>query len=498
MARTDNKYDIIFNTRHKSLKEKDEVWRLIHNSYVGGTQFLNGEYLLKYPKESTKSFNVRRERAIYFNQVSPIVDMLSGLLFLNEPTRTTPKDLKYLYEDISYGKKINEFMRMVAAYSFMFTIGVLVDTPSFDPEVVVTEADRQDRKINPYVTVYLPFKIRDFNINIEDGQLDWVLLDDSYSEHSNPFVPSRDITKLTLLTRTTRQTFERDSKIGPVMASSVITHDLGFVPFRFVSWRDDNNDFIGETVCEDIAMISKLIYNNMSYMDEMLAAGTFKMLAYPSADGKVPDGLINGGVGALSIMPYDMQSSSVPSFIGHELKDIDPFIKAIEFYMAEVLKKVGLSTDETKEFVKSGAAKRIDFQKMRALLVSGASMMGKLEEWIFATVARLDGKKADGIKIEYTSMFDDEDLRTEVSMLTELLVHPIKRLRQEVLGLLVKKLLGNDLKPEVLEDIYKEIESGITENPLEGKSTGARIDFNAMADDIKNNDDSKNIEGEMQ
>lgn len=219
-------------------------------------------------------------------------------------------------------------------------------------------------------------------------------------------------------------------------------------------------------------------------MDEMLASGTFKMLAYPTKTGEAPKSLTEGGVGALSILPYEMESSTQPAFIGASLKEIDPFIKAIEFYMAEILKKVGLSTDETKEFVKSGAAKKIDFQKMRALLVTGALMMGKLEEWIFKTSADWINTSADGLKIEYTSGYSDEDLRTEVTMLTELLVHPVKKLRVNALELIVKKLLASDLSPEILEDINKDIRSSITADPEQGKSD-SKTDVAAEAERLK-------------
>lgn len=492
-------YDIIFKLRHSGLKEKEANWKLILNSYKGGVDFSNAGYLIRYPKESVASFNKRKERAVYFNQMSPVVDIISGLLFLNEPIRTIPNDLKYLLDSTTgKDKKLNEFMRLVAAYSFMFTCGILIDSPSFDSEEIKTKRDRTENKINPYAILYMPFKIRDFNISPTDGSLDWVLLDDSYTEHSDPYVVSKNITKYTLWTRTYFQTFEKEERSSEINASEKFAHPIGYVPFKFVSWRDDNEDFIAETICEDIAMVCKLIYNNMSYMDEMLASGTFKMLAYPSKDGNIPAAMESGGVGALSVIPYDISAPQPPSFIGAELSGIDPFIKAIEFYMSEILKKVGLSTDETKEFVKSGAAKKIDFQKMRALLVSGALMMGKTEEWIFKTAAKweksLESKKIEEIKMEYTSAFSDEDLQTEVTMLTTLLVQPIKKLRIEVLNLLVKKLLANDLKPETLQEIYKDIENSIK---IEKEASTGKINPKLASQEItKNQNTSKGVGNE--
>lgn len=487
-----DKNDIIFKRRNAELLERNENWNLIHRSYVGGVTYVQGNYLDRYPKESIKSFNVRKKRAVYFNQMSPIVDMLSGLLFLNKPTREIPKKILYIQDEFLKGKDIDQSMRLLSAYSFMFTIGVLVDTPDYDKELIRTEKDRRDAKINPYVSMYLPFKIRDFSINRFDGELDWVLLDDSYVDNSDPLKTSVNKIIYTLWKRETYQKFELvEGTNGKVIEGDEISHKIGYVPFKFMSWRDDNNDFVSETVCEDIAMISKLIYNNMSYMDEMLASGTFKMMTYPSKDGSVPDELTKGGVGALGVVPYMGDYSNPPSFIGSELSDIDPFIKAITFYMTEILKKVGLSTDETKEFVKSGVAKKIDFQKMRALLISGSMMVEQTEKWIYKTIAKLEGGSVPEVNVEYTSAFSDEDLELEVSMLTTLLVQPVKQLRVDILKILTKKMLTDYLTNDQLEKIYTDIEESIKGGSAAEKSLQERV-----PDRFKANSKENNQEGE--
>lgn len=479
--------EIIFSRRNSELSERQENWNLIYRSYIGGVLYLKGNYLSRYPKESLKSFGARKNRAVYFNQMSPIVDMLSGLLFLNKPTRNIPKGVLYLEEEFFKGKSIDESMRLVAAYSFMFTVGLLVDSPDYDVGQIRTEKDRRENKINPYVTMYLPEKIRDFSINRNDGELEWVILDNSYTDNSDPKEKPKDITKYTLWTRGYYQNFEKEDNVSTISESEKYIHNLGYVPFKFVSWRDDNNDFVSETVCEDIAMISKLIYNNMSYMDEMLASGTFKMLVYPSKDGNIPTALQQGGVGALGIIPYDGEYSTQPSFIGASLEDIDPFIKAISFYMAEILKKIGLNTDETKEFVKSGAAKKIDFQKMRSLLVSGSMMMGKVEKWCYKTAAKWQGSNIEDTNVEYTSAFSDEDLELEVTMLTELLVQPVKSLRTNILKILAKKLLTNYIKNDELEEIYKDIEKNIGGGDAAEKTLTERIPGNYKANTTSTN-----------
>lgn len=459
-------YEQIFSTRHPLLKEKDanertSVWRLIYNSYLGGLTYRNGGYLSKYPKESEDSFKIRRERSVYFNQVSPIVDMLSGMLFTPKPIRNqVPKEMGYLTDHATRKKSMDTFMRLVSAYSLMFTCGVLVDSPDFNTDEVKTRADREKKKLNPYASLYLPFEIRDFHLG-DDGELEWIILDDSYYDHSDPMIAGVVVERYRLWRRTSYQDFIRGKDDKNILAGPEVPHNIGEVPFRLVSWRDDDGDAIGETIFEDIAYISKLIYNSMSYMDEMLASGTFKMLAYPSEDGTLPKEIVEGGLGPLGGIPFMKDSAHAPDFIGADLQNIDGFIKAINFYMAEVLKKIGASTDETKEFVKSGKAKKVDLEKMQALLISGSQMMSDAENWIYRIAAKWEGKTIEP-KVKYTTDFSNEQLREEIDMLTSLLIHPVKSMRREILKVMNKKLLANYIEADKVDEIESEIDRIIT------------------------------------
>ena len=454
-------YDIIFDRRRPELAEKDEVWHLIHNSYHGGTDYQNEGYLYQHAKESPASFTKRKARAVYFNQIQPLADLLAGFLFIQPPSRKRIDKLLYLEKEADSKKKsINEFMKIIAVHSVLFTCGVLVDSPDFNPENIKTAKDRKDADLNPYSTMYLPFQIRDFNIS-RTGELEWVLLDNSYLDNTNPLAESVERVVYRLWTKTTYQDFEQlNEETGEsIKVGEVFAHPIGYVPFKFVNWKDDNNDMIAESVFEDPAMISKLIYNKLSEMDEMIASGSFRVLMYPTKDGKLPANLVAGGIGALSAIPYDGTFSKAPSFDGAKLEDVSPFLKAIEFYISEILKKIGLDTDETKDYVKSGLAKKIDFQKVRTLLVSGSMALEDLERWIFKTAGMWD-KTESKVEIHYTTHYADEDIQTKVDLLSQLLILPFKKLNTAVTGLIVKNLLTGELPQAELEEIYTEIESG--------------------------------------
>lgn len=485
---------IIFGRRHPDLKAKLDVWQLIHDSYHGGSNYQDGGYLYQHAKESKDSFNTRKKRAVYFNQIQPLADLLAGFLFIKPPSRKNVGPASHLLESATNkGKSMNEFMKIVITHSLLFTCGVLVDSPTFDPEVIKTEKDRIDNNLQSFCTLYLPFQIRDFHI-AEDGLLDWIILDNSFYDNSDIMREGVNRTVYRVWTRSYYQDFEivntdkSKTQEATIVVGEENPHPIGYIPFKFSNWKDDNSDCIAESVFEDPAMISKLIYNKLSEMDEMIASGSFRVLMYPTKNGKIPPELIAGGIGALSAIPFDATSGKAPFFDGAKLEDVAPFLKAIEFYISEILKKIGLDTDETKDYVKSGLAKKIDFQKVRTLLVSGSMSLMELEKWVFKTAAKWVRKDAKA-EIDYVTQYAEEDIQIRVNALTELLVHPFKKLRTAVTGLLVKTLLTGELPQKVLDEIYDEIENDITVEGEEDKPDVNKLaaEERAAVNSINNN-----------
>lgn len=476
---------IIFERRHPELAKREDIWDLILRSYRGGIDYQEGGFLFKNAKEGKASYRTRSERAVYFNQVQPLADLLAGFLFIKPPARKNLGKSRDLIDGADKKKKtIDEFMKIVATYSLLFTCGVLVDSPAFNIEDVQTKKDRKDRGLDPFCVFYYPEDIIDFHISKEDGKLDWIILDNSYYDNSDPFLPGVNKNIRRLWTRESYQDFElieEGQNQTKIIEGDEIPHPIGSVPFKFANWKDDDNDLIAESVFEDIAQVSRLIYNKMSEMDEMLASGSFRVLMYPTEDGEIPANLEAGGIGALSVIPFDGKLSKAPFFDGAKLEDVEPFLKAMEFYIAEILKKIGLDTDETKDYVKSGLSKKIDFQKVRTLLTSGSMALSGMESWIFQTASKwLRGNEESKAEIHYYTQYADEDIQVKVDMLTELLVLPFKKLRQHVTSLLVKNILSGDLPQSDLDEIYAEIKGGYEQGE---KDDGSGLNINDLAAD---------------
>jgi hypothetical protein len=472
-------FQTIATRRNPIIEKKLPIWKQIELNYYGGTDYNNGDYLFQYPKESNESYAVRKKRAVLFNQLAPIVDLLVGFIFANQPQRTNTEKVEYFIENASKGASINNFMRSVAKWSLMFTCGVLVDSPEFSTDIIQTEQDREAAELNPFGVLYKPERIRDFSVD-SIGQLRWVLLDNSYIDNSDPTAEPKEVTIYRLWTVDTWQDYIiNDGENSQTEMGDGGTHPIGYVPFKFVNWRDDNVDFIAESICEDLALINQSIYNSTSYMDEMLASGTFKMLFYPSPDGEVPAAL-KQGISPLGIIPFPEQSSEKPFFEGAKLEEIDPFINALRLYMTELLKKVGLDQDEAKEFVKSGKARKFDFEKVKTLLTSGAGELQALEMWMFGTAQRWQGQDSD-TTVNYVKDFLSEDVDERLARYAELALLPYAEAKKKIHELMLKTALSNDLEVEELEAMVKEIDEAEIIEP----------DIDAMIDEETEEDEDE-------
>lgn len=478
-------YAIIASRRHPTILAKESIWKMIELNYYGGEYYKNGGYLFQYPKESDGSFQKRIERSVLFNQLAPVVDLLVGFIFGQAVQRTNTEQIEFMVENASKGAGIDLFMRSVAKWSLMFTCGVLVDSPNFDPVDVQTELQREQAELNPYAVLYKPERIRDFSVD-KLGNLIWVLLDNSYLDNSDPLVPDKEVVKYRLWTVTDWTDYIIDpgdgSGDGEITASDPVPHDVGYVPFKFVSWRDDDSDFIAESICEDLALINQSIFNDTSYMDEMLAGGTFKMLLWPSADGKAPTALTQG-ISELGIIPYPIEASKEPKFIGAELKEVTPFIESQEYKIKEFLKKVGMDNDEEKSFVKSGAARKLDFEKVKTILTGGAITLAATELWIYDTAMKWLGKE-NTAEVSYSTDFLNDDNIEKMAAYSEASLLPYDSTKKAAHKLMATLAFSDDISSEDMAEILKEIDEAELVEP----------DINAMVDEENQNNETEENE----
>ncbi|RHX84714.1 YlbF family regulator [Leptospira stimsonii] len=449
-------YEIILKRRHPDISSKLSAWELILDSFLGGLSYIDKNHLFQYSKENSFSYENRKKRSVFINHTSPIVEALTGLIFDTTPTRDIPDSIKPFLENVNHRQSIDEFMQEVATKSLLCTCAVLVDSPVFDPETVKTQADVTEQGLRPYCVLYDIGQIRDFSID-EKGYLLWVLLDNSYLEDEDPFQERTKIVQYRLWTKEYYQDFTRN-KDGKILASELVPHSLGRVPLVFVSWSDNESGPINQTIFEDIAIIDRKIYNLLSVEDEVIYSGAFKVFIYP---GVLPEKLEKEGIGSLSFITYDKESSSAPSFIGPGIEDLTGLGIVVERLCKKILQKVGLDKDQEKTGPQSGIAKSLEFREAKAFLHSGATRLEKCEKEIFELFAlwQKTSVSKDQIKISYQKKFETIDIAETVKTLLSIFESlNYSAVKKKIAKEIVNKVFS-DLSETEKSKLYSEIDS---------------------------------------
>jgi hypothetical protein len=440
--------DVIKIRRSAELNSKEQIYKLIEDIYVGGDTFRTKGYLYKSSRESQESFDKRKDRTVYINHIAPIVEKLTGFIYAEEVKRKGIDSVSFLLEKCSRGKSFEQFIMYVARRMFLYTGAILVDTPQFDPALYPTEQHRKAAGLNPYCVFYPPYEIRDFYID-DHGVLQWILLDDSKTEKSDPF---KEAEKKKIYTLWTNHYFEKfDIAEKEVHSLGRIEHGLGEIPVRIINYQDEDADGVTDSYFEDVAKASQAIYNYMSYLDEMLANGTFKVLFFPGYDeaNKKP-------VSEWSVVGTDPNISTLPEFKGSSLSDLTPFLQAIEFFETKILSKFGMDTDKDKAYVQSGIAKGIDFEKVKTLLLKGVVELEGIEKWVFATAGLWIKRKVKPV-IKYNNKFDKEAVTTKLERLRELLLSSSKTVRQRAEAIIVQETFKDDVNGQEIDKMVNEI-----------------------------------------
>jgi hypothetical protein len=450
---------IFVRRRHRVLEERSDVFDLIRLSYRGGTAYTEDRRNLdRYYRESAVSYAARLRRAVYINFIQPLVDMLTGLVTMHTPEREeVPESLAYVLDRADKSMSLDTFMRKrIAPSAMLYPTFILVDSPAFNPQAVVSEADRKAANLYPYAIKYDYREVRDFAED-DAGKLLWIFLDNSHVDNTDPFAKARKRNVYRLWTREYFQDFTiEDNK---VTEGEPVPHRCGRVPGFWVNRMTVAPDEDEPNVFESVALIARGYYNTLSEMDEVIAGHSFSTLFFPIRSGDdLPASIKNEGPGALAVIPYDGELSQRPFFEGAGVIDVVPFFDKLKLYTREMFRQLGLTLpEEGRNYVapESGRAKEIEFVKVEAILSAFAKIMSDTERELFACFAAWEGKEAD-VKVTYRVAFSDDDLDAAIGRLATVYAFPYQSVQRAAAKRLIKKSIP-DLTPEEAGEIVDEI-----------------------------------------
>ena len=156
---------------HKDYKETVAQWEYFIRSYLGGTDFTNGQYLNRYNLELDNEFNQRLANTPCDNHCKNIIQIYSSFLFRVKPSRNfgslaEDASLESFLKDAdldgsSFNNVIKEAQNYASIYGHCFMI---LDKPSIQAR---TRAEELNQEIRPYISIVTPENVLDWNFKRE-------------------------------------------------------------------------------------------------------------------------------------------------------------------------------------------------------------------------------------------------------------------------------------------------------------------------------------------
>jgi len=453
------KAKLLATRQSEKIKSKLPIWQSIYNAYTGGTSFITKENLFQYRIEDNLRFTKRLDRADYTNHTQQLIDMLIGFVYANAPKREIDPKYLYINDSIFKGKSLQSLMTMVATNCLKSTVGILVDSPAVEVE---TEADRIEKNINPYVVYYSPSQICDFEID-DNGVLQWIILDNSYLDKTDPFKAPETKQIRRLWTNKIYQDVEtiKDGDKVTYNLGEEILHGLEKIPFIFVNCRDNDSDLICDSPFEDIILKSRLVFNIASWASEVLASSSFQVLFFPydtQADIETITTTFDpasGGIADLPVVPFKATTQR-PTFEGPDI-DIEKHIKMINHLSEEILSKFGMKKD-SKGSWESGVAKSIDFEKTEAFLKSLSLQLQECERKIVELCGMYEQNEIKA-NIDYSFTYEKADIDKQLNRLSMAFTIPSQNVQKKAYKEMVK-LTFPEAEGDEIDALMEDINSG--------------------------------------
>ncbi|PKL17881.1 MAG: hypothetical protein CVV49_08875 [Spirochaetae bacterium HGW-Spirochaetae-5] len=454
-----DKAKLLATRQSDKIKDKLPIWNMIYNAYTGGKAFITKDNLFQYRIEDNYRFQKRLDRADYTNHTQQLIDMMVGFVYSNTPKRDIEEKYSYITDTIYKGKTLQSLMNMVATNCLKSTVGILIDAPADTPE---TEAERMQSGMNPYAVYYAPSQIRDFEVD-DNGELLWIILDNSYMDKTDPAADPemKDIKRL--WTRSFYQdveTVKKGDKETYILGEE-IPNTLETIPFIFVNCRDNDSDLICDSPFEDIVIKSRLVFNIASWASEVLASSSFQLIFFPYDSQQDLEAITatfdpaSGGMADLPVVPFKA-TSQAPFFAGPDI-DMDKFINMINHLSEEILSKFGMKK-ESKGSWESGVAKSIDFEKTEAFLKSLSLQLQECERKIVEYCGLYENKEINA-KIDYHFTYEKADIDKQLNRLAMAFTIPSQNTQRKAYKEMVK-LTFPDAEGDEIDLLVSDINSG--------------------------------------
>ena len=446
---TDTNYQVEYYGISVNAEWKRNIsrWLYYSDSYHGGNEYRQGQYLTKYYLESAEQFESRIKQTPLDNHCKSVIETYNSFLFRHPPKREygsiiNDPAIDSFFDDADYdGRNFNAFMRDVSTQSSIYGhVWVMVDKPSTQ---VATRAEELQQAIRPYVIFFTPENVIDWKYTRRSSgvyELTYIKIWDGADTNFGYY---RELTPeaITLYKKPKSSSFNDTAAV-----IETYPNHLGRVPCVPVYAQRSKTKGVGISDISDISDMQRAVYNELSELEQIVRISNHPSLV------KTSDTQAAAGAGAIIDLPNDLEPNLKPYLLEPSGSGIDNILNSLGAKADSINRMANLGgTRATASRTMSGVALETEFQILNARLSEKADLLELAEEKIWSLWAQWQGKVWDGV-IDYPDSFNIHDKANKITLLKQAKeTNPANtKLLEEIDNMLASALVKDD---DVLAEI---------------------------------------------
>ena len=384
-------------------------WEYLLESYVGGSEYRDANYLTRYQLETDNEYRARINTTPLENHCQSVISVYNSFLFRENPHREFGSieympELEDFCKDADFdGRSLNSFMKDVSTWTSVFGHAwIIVSKPNVG---AVTLADEQAMGVRPYVSLLTPMVVLDWEYTrAPSGRVEL-----SYFRYLEETTGELKTVKTWTPQVITTTVIDTNKKVVKEMTEEV--NGLGMIPAVCAyNGRSIIRGF-GVSDIADIADAQKFIYNATSEVEQSI-----RMDSHPSLV-KTPETQAGVGAGAIIHMPENLDPGLKPYVLDFAGANVSSIYEAINHAIASIDKMANTgAVRATESRTMSGVAMETEFQLLNARLSEKADNLQLAEEQMWKIWCKYMGTTWDG-EIEYPGSFNIRDTGSEIQQL---------------------------------------------------------------------------------
>jgi len=388
------------NQVHADYSANIERYRFYADSYAGGTEYQNGEYLFPYTLESSQEYSQRLRETPLENHCRRTIDSYSSFIYGSNIERTygsienNPNLEAFLTDADLDGRSFNAFMREAGKWASVYgCVFIAVDKPQSN---AATRAEELGQGIRPYISLLSPENVVDWHYQrAANGHMVMTYLKaiETRTDEYTDFIVYTPET-------TMRLRVLKDSKNVSVITETPNT--IGEIPIVILYNNRSWKHAVGISDIADVADIQRSIYTDYSEINQLVKLSNHPTLV------KTQSTEASAGAGAIITMDENLDSGLKPYLLTPSGQNISTLTDTIDRKVVAIEKMTHLDSVSGQKTARSGVAMMIEQKALNSLLADKAGNLALAEEQIWRLWCLWEGTAWDGDVI-YPDSFDTRD-----------------------------------------------------------------------------------------